>query len=82
MSRSRMKHPHCSITCCGGRAGAEKSYKVAARRACRRAARVAIHIGAFEAIPDDRLFGDPWCGPKDGKWRVRDIVKWAKYCRK
>ena len=82
MSRSRMKHPHHSITCRGGRAGAEKSYKVAAHRGLRRAVRVALHVGNLDDLPDDRQFGDPWCGPKDGKWRIRDTVKWAKYCRK
>ncbi len=64
MTRSR-KRPITGITC----AESEKSWKSAAHRAERRMCRQRL-----QATADDtdrrmhrRLYGDPWCGPKDGK---------------
>lgn len=69
MSRSR-KEPYGSITCRGCRPGVEKSYKQYAHRQLRRAVRVLLRVeGDDENLPSDRLFGSPWWGPKDGKWR-------------
>jgi hypothetical protein len=81
MSRSRKKSPYISTTCCGDRAGAEKSYKVAAHRALRRTVKMAIRAGEYDVLPHDKEYGDPWLGPKDGKWRL-DPIKDAKYLRK
>ena len=82
MSRSRKKQPFTSITCCGDRAGAEKSYKVSEHRRLRRAVRVAIRMGDVDVLPHDRSYGDPWLGPKDGKMRIRDLERWGMCLRK
>lgn len=77
MSRSRKKNMYCSITCCGDRPGVEKAYKRYAHKQLRRAVRMALTSGDFDNMPHDKQFGNPWCGPKDGKWRQD-----PKYCRK
>ena len=79
-----MKHPHCSNTCSGAKAGAEKAYKKAAHRRCRRVVRIAIVMGDFDNFPHDREFGNPWRGaPKDGKQRIpKDAPWWSEYRRK
>ena len=80
MSRSRKRVAGGSTTCRGDRAGVEKSYKQAAHRANRRAVRMALRRGD-ESLPHDKEFGDPWCGPKDGKWQwfgPKD-TKWNGY---
>lgn len=72
MSRSRKKHPYGSVTCCGARAGVSKVYKRMAHRQARRAAKVALALDWDAVLPLDRQFGDPWCGPRDGKMRWDD----------
>jgi len=67
MSRSRRKVPCGSRSCRGDHPGVEKSFKQKAHRALRKAVRDAIRNGEFDHLPHDREFGDPWCGPKDGK---------------
>ena len=79
MSRSRKKNPYGSITCCGCRPGVEKSYKQHAHRQLRRAVRVSLRVTEDdEHLPDDKLFGNPWCGPKDGKWRWHGPAAYRK----
>lgn len=70
MSRSRKRNPYCSWTCCGDRAGVESKYKRRCRRQLRWAARLALLLGIDP--PVDKEFGNPWCGPKDGKQRWLD----------
>lgn len=83
MSRSRKKNMYCSITCCGDRPGVEKAYKQQAHRQLRRAVKMILRneesLLEMECglKPHDRQYGDPWWGPKDGKWRAD-----PKYCRK
>ena len=65
MSRSRRKMPIVGITL----AESDKSHKVTAHRAERRSVRAII---ASCLDQDDRrlyakVYGDPWCSPKDGK---------------
>ena len=68
MSRSR-KRPWGGIGNVGP--GDEKLYKQKAHRQLRRAVRTSIRTGNLDGIPDDRKFGNPWGGPKDGKCRYR-----------
>jgi hypothetical protein len=82
MSRSRKRHPFTSITCGGDRAGAEKAYKVSEHRRLRRAVRESVRNGELDVLPHDRSYGDPWLGPKDGKWRIMDLERWGRYLRK
>ena len=69
MSRSRKKNAYGSISCRGTIPGAESSYKRMAHRQLRRTVRRCLDAGDFDGIPSDRCFGDPYWGPKDGKWR-------------
>jgi hypothetical protein len=63
MSRSR-KLPIHSITT----AGSDKPFKVVEHRRERRHVRVLLHSGADDTHPSMyRVYGDPWCAPKDGK---------------
>jgi len=70
MSRSKRKMPIAGITT----AETEKSYKAAAHRAERRVVRAKVKSGADD-IPHTKEFGDPWSGPKDGKYWFRDPTR-------
>lgn len=76
MSKSRKKTPIISITT----KSSEKMFKRYANRAYRLAARIAILRG--DEIPENKLYGDPWTGPKDGKQWVGDSESLWVFLRK
>ncbi len=66
MSNSRKNAPVSSITT----ARSEKDYKRTENRAQRRRSRqVLAESDELSDLPHGRQYGNPWCGPKDGKLR-------------
>ena len=64
MSRSRFKNPAGGIT----KAETNKSWKVMAHRAARRATHQILRATEDgDATPHPKAHGDPWTMPKDGK---------------
>ncbi len=66
MSRSRRKTPIFGITT----ASSNKPFKQQENRAKRRASRIASHTGREQ--PHERVYGNEWASPRDGKQYVRD----------
>ena len=78
MSRSRKRRPISANT----GAESERRFKQAEHRRERHHVRQLLRIAADDADPRLHVapFGDPWCGPKDGKRYDRAITE--KYLRK
>ena len=85
MSRSRKKNAIMSITCIGGRAGAQKSWKRSNHRSARKRAKQALVDVANGESPEEfrtqralenEKPGDPWCSPADGKQRIEEDSDW------
>jgi hypothetical protein len=62
MSRSRRRSKVFGITT----AKSEKQYKATEHRRERRAVRIALRED--RKLPEPKEFGNPWNGPRDGKW--------------
>jgi hypothetical protein len=69
VSRSRRKSPVSSWTT----AMSEKWFKQSENQAKRRGVRVAIENG--REPPPEKAFGNPWSGPKDGKYWMKKPTK-------
>lgn len=73
MSRSFRKTPLLPLTT----AISEKEFKRKERKAKRRAEKVAVEKGK-EVLPDEKEYGNPWSGPKDGHvgyWKDGELNK-------
>jgi hypothetical protein len=76
MARSKRKSPFIGITT----ARSEKVFKTDAHRSERRSITTMLKKGVDQ---DDRrlhskVYGDPWDGPKDGKFPVDPKSKWMR----
>lgn len=74
MARSYRKTPICGMT----KAASDKAFKKAEHKRARRA--LSACDLEIDDAPADKLFGDPWGAPKDGKqWidqaRFPDIMR-------
>ena len=41
--------------------------------------RALMAAGDFDALPDEKTFGDPWAGNKDGKSYIPESPRWNSH---